>query len=51
MILSTCYFLQRYLLCIARFFLHIKFVEFETNDQKKTLLVGLGGLSYDREMF
>lgn len=49
MILSTCYFLQRYLLCIAGF--SFLFVEFETNDQKKTMLVGLGRLSYDREMF
>ena len=49
MILSTCYFLLRYLLCIAGFF--SRFVEFGTNNQKKTLLVGLGGLSYDWEMF
>ena len=49
MILSTCYLLQRYLLCIAGF--SLRFVDFGTNDQKKTLLIGLGGLSYDREMF
>ena len=49
MILSTCYFLQRYVLCIAWF--SLRFVEFGTNDQKKTLLVGLGRLSYDREIF
>ena len=49
MILSTCYLLQRYLLCIAGF--SLRFVDFGTNDQKKTFLVGLGGLSYDQEMF